>query len=129
LERGVTAEKIHYYATLLVLLAAGGGIFRFLMRRIIVGASRDLEYELRNDFFAHLQRLDLAYFQHHRTGDLMSRATNDLSAVRMMIGPADMYAANTMLTFTVAIILMLSINSRLMLILLIALPLVMVSVE
>jgi ATP-binding cassette subfamily B protein len=129
LEGGVTADKIHYYAALMLLVAAGGGVFRFLVRRIIVGVSRDLEYELRNDFFAHLQRLDLAYFQHHRTGDLMSRATNDLSAIRMMIGPAVMYAANTMLTFTVAIILMLSINPRLTLISLIPLPLVTVSVK
>ena len=82
-------------------LAAVGGLFRFLMRRIIIGASRDIEYDLRNDFFAHLQRLDLAYFQRHRTGDLMSRATNDLSAVRMMIGPAVMYSATTGLTFIV----------------------------
>ncbi len=61
------------------------------MRRILIGASRDIEYDLRNDFFAHLQRLPLSYFQTHRTGDLMSRATNDLNAVRMMIGPAVMY--------------------------------------
>ncbi len=73
------------------------------MRRIIIGASRDIEYDLRNDFFAHLQRLDLAYFQRNRTGDLMSRATNDLNAVRMMIGPAVMYTASTVLTFIVAI--------------------------
>ena len=78
-------------------------MFRFLMRRVIVGASRDFEYNLRNDFFAHLQRLDLGYFQRNRTGDLMSRATNDLNAVRMMIGPAVMYTSTTVLTFVVAI--------------------------
>ena len=76
-------------------IAIVGGVFRFLMRRIIIGVSRDIEYDMRNDFFAHLQKLPLAYFQTHRTGDLMSRATNDLNAVRMMIGPAVMYAANT----------------------------------
>ena len=80
------------------------------MRRIIIGASRDFEYDLRNDFFASLQRMHLGYFQHTRTGDLMSRATNDLSAVRMMIGPAVMYSSSTGLTFVVAIVLMLSIN-------------------
>ena len=74
------------------------------MRRIIIGASRDFEYDLRNDFFAHLQRLDADYFQRNRTGDLMSRATNDLSAVRMLIGPAVMYTATTGLTFLVAIV-------------------------
>ena len=65
------------------------------MRRIIIGASRHIEYDMRNDFFAHLQRLPLAYYQAHRTGDLMSRATNDLNAVRMMIGPSVMYSAST----------------------------------
>ena len=73
-------------------------MFRFLHapdsdRRI----SRHIEYDMRNDFFAHLQKLPLAYFQTHRTGDLMSRATNDLNAVRMMIGPAVMYSSSTLL--------------------------------
>ena len=110
-------------------LAMVGGVFWFLMRRIIVGVSRDLEYDLRNDFFAHLQRFPMAFFQARRTGDLMSRATNDLSAVRMMIGPAVMYTANTTLTFVVAILLMLSIDVRLTLIALIPLPFVTISVK
>ncbi len=124
LSAGVTQAKVRLYAVVLLALAAAGGVFRFLMRRIIIGASRDIEYDLRNDFFAHLQRLDLAYFQRHRTGDLMSRATNDLSAVRMMIGPAVMYTATTVLTFAVAMVLMLSINRRLTLLALIPLPFV-----
>ena len=81
-------------------------VFRFLMRRILIGASRDIEYDIRNEFFARLQQMPLAYYQARRTGDLMSRATNDLNAVRMMIGPAVMYSANTILVFVVAIILM-----------------------
>jgi ATP-binding cassette subfamily B protein len=104
-------------------------LFRFLTRRIIVGASRDFEYDLRNDFFAALQRQHPGYFQQHRTGDLMSRATNDLSAVRMMIGPAVMYTSSTMLTFVIAIALMLSIDSTLTLIALVPLPLVSVVVR
>ncbi len=76
------------------------------MRRILIGASRDIEYDIRNDFFARLQQMPLAYYQARRTGDLMSRATNDLNAVRMMIGPAVMYSANTVLVFVVAIMLM-----------------------
>ncbi|MBI2187806.1 MAG: ABC transporter ATP-binding protein [Acidobacteria bacterium] len=128
LERGVDAAKIRFYAAVVLGLAAVGGLFRFLMRRIIVGASRHIEYAIRNDFFAHLQRLDLAYFQHHRTGDLMSRATNDLSAVRMMIGPAIMYSANTILTCVVAVGLMISIDARLTAIALAPLPLVSISV-
>jgi ATP-binding cassette, subfamily B, multidrug efflux pump len=128
LGQGVNTAKISVYAGAIVGLAAVGGVFRFLMRRIIIGASRDIEYDLRNDFFAHLQRLDLAYFQRHRTGDLMSRATNDLSAVRMMIGPAVMYSATTGLFFIVGIILMVSINPRLTLFALVPLPFVSVSV-
>ena len=128
LQSGVDAGKIRFYAAALLALAAMGGVSRFLMRRIIIGASRGIEYDLRNDFFAHLQRLDVAYFQRHHTGDLMSRATNDLSAVRMMIGPAIMYSATTALTFVVAIALMVSIDPWLALFALMPLPLVSVSV-
>jgi len=129
LSQGLTFDKVRWYGVLLFVLAAVGGIFRFLMRRIIVGASRDFEYDLRNDFFAALQRLHLSYFQHHRTGDLMSRATNDLSAVRMMMGPAVMYTASTVLTFVVAIVLMVSIDPWLTLVALIPLPFVTVVVK
>ena len=127
--RGVTQEKVRFYAVGLLALSVVGGLFRFLVRRILIGASRGFEYELRNDFFAHLQRMPLAFFQERRTGDLMSRATNDLSAVRMMAGPAVMYTANTSLTFLVAIVLMLSIDARLTLIALIPLPFVSIAVR
>ena len=129
LSQGLTFDKVRWYGALLLLLAAVGGVFRFLMRRIIVGASRDFEYDLRNDFFAALQRLHLSYFQHHRTGDLMSRATNDLSAVRMMMGPAVMYTASTVLTFVVGIVLMISIDPWLTLVALVPLPFVTVVVK
>jgi ATP-binding cassette subfamily B protein len=122
LNGGVTMEKVRLYAAVLLALAAVGGLFRFAMRRIIVGASRDFEYDLRTDFFAALQRQDQSYFQQRRTGDLMSRATNDLNAVRMMIGPAVMYTSSTALTFVIAIALMLSIDSGLTLIALIPMP-------
>ena len=94
-----TGLSLGFYAVLLVGIAVAGGVCRFLMRRIIIGASREIERDLRNDFFRHLQRLPLAYFQANRTGDLMSRATNDLAAVRMMAGPAVMYSATTVITF------------------------------
>jgi ATP-binding cassette, subfamily B, multidrug efflux pump len=129
LTRGVDVDKIRFYGAAVLGLAAVGGVFRFLMRRIIIGASRGIEYDLRNDFFAHLQRLDLAYFQHHRTGDLMSRATNDLNAVRMMIGPAVMYSATTALMFVVGIVVMLSINVWLTLVALVPLPLISIAVK
>src|SRR5262249_35855783 len=106
-----------------------GGVFRFLMRRILIGASRHIEYDIRNEFFAQLERLPVSYFQTHRTGDLMSRATNDLNAVRMMIGPSVMYSSNTLLVFIVAIIVMISIDARLTLVALIPLPAVSISVK
>jgi len=129
LTRGVTRAKLAAYGGLLLAIGLVGGYFRFLMRRILIGASRHIEYDMRNDFFAHLETLPLSYFQTHRTGDLMSRATNDLSAVRMMIGPSVMYSANTLLAFVVALILMVSIDARLTLLSLVPLPFVSVSVK
>src|SRR5256885_13686003 len=113
LTRGVTRGKLAAYGGLLLGIGLVGGLFQFLQRRILIGVSRDIEYDMRNDFFAHLEKLPLAYFQTHRTGDLMSRATNDLNAVRMMIGPSVIYSANTILTFAVALAVMVSIDSRL----------------
>jgi ATP-binding cassette subfamily B protein len=126
---GVTRAKLLGYAAILLAIGVIGGVFRFFMRRIVIGASREIEYDMRNDFFAHLEKLPLAYFQAHRTGDLMSRATNDLNAVRMMIGPSVMYAANTLLTFVVALGMMLAIDPWLSLVSLIPLPFVSVSVK
>jgi ATP-binding cassette subfamily B multidrug efflux pump len=129
LNTSVTRAKLADYAGLLLGIACAGAVFRFLMRRILIGASRSIEYDLRNAFFAHLQQLPLRYYQSHRTGDLMSRATNDLNAVRTMIGPAVMYSASTILVFVVATILMLSLDARLTIIALLPLPLVSISVK
>src|SRR5205807_6012619 len=129
LTREVTREKLVLYAGLLLGIGLAGGVFRFLTRRILIGASRHIEYDMRNDFFAHLQSLPLGYFQSHRTGDLMSRATNDLNAVRMMIGPSVMYSANTLLTFAVALTMMIAIDARLTLLSLLPLPFVSISVK
>ena len=80
LTQGVTIAKLVEYGVLLLAVGVVGGVFRFLMRRILIGASRHIEYDIRNDFFAHLEKLQLSYFQAHRTGDLMSRATNGSSS-------------------------------------------------
>jgi ATP-binding cassette subfamily B multidrug efflux pump len=129
LTTGVTRAKLVEYAALLLGIGLFGGVFRFLMRRILTGVSRDIEYDMRNEFFAHLQKLPPSYFETHRTGDLMSRATNDLNAVRMMIGPSVMYSANTLFTFVVALAIMLTIDARLTLLALIPLPFVSISVK
>ena len=129
LRRGITPGKLALYGVALLAIGLVGGVFLFLMRRVLIGASRDIEYDMRNDFFGHLEKLPLSYFQAHRTGDLMSRATNDLNAVRMMIGPAVMYSASTILTFVVALSRMLAIDARLTLWSLVPLPFVSISVK
>jgi len=129
LTTGVTRAKLAFYAAVLLGLAAVGGVFRYAMRLILIGASRQIEFDLRNAFLARLQQMPLSYYEAHRTGDLMSRATNDLNAVRMMIGPAVMYTSSTILVFIVAILLMLSIDARLTVMALLPLPLVSVSVR
>jgi len=129
LTRGVTRAKLFFYAALLLAIGLAGGVFRFVTRRVLIGASRDIEYDVRNDFFAHLQRLPLSYFQSHRTGDLMSRATNDLHAVRLMIGPSIMTSATTVLTFVVALSMMVAIDPWLTLVSLLPLPFVSIAVK
>ena len=129
LSAGVTRSKLAFYGGLLLLIAGLAGYFRYQMRRIIISASRGFEYDLRNDFFAHLERLPVSFFQQNRTGDLMSRATNDLSSVRMMVGPAVMYLANTLITAVVSLFLMFSLDVRLTLIVLLPLPIVSITVK
>lgn len=129
LTRSVTSGKLAFYGAVLLGLAVLGGFARFLMRRIIIGISRDVECDVRDDFVGHLSRLPLSFFQRGRTGDLMSRAMNDLEAVRLMIGISVIDAFNTVIVFVVAIILMLSIDTRLTLIALVPLPFVSISVK
>ncbi|HEY0283794.1 MAG TPA: ABC transporter ATP-binding protein [Vicinamibacterales bacterium] len=126
---GVTRSKLAFYGGVLLAIAGLAGYFRYQMRRIIISASRGVEYDLRNAFFAHLERLPMSFFQQNRTGDLMSRATNDLSSVRMMVGPAVMYLANTLITAVVSLSLMFSLDVRLTLIVLLPLPIVSITVK
>jgi ATP-binding cassette subfamily B multidrug efflux pump len=98
---------------LIVLAAIVGGAFRYGMRELINGVSRWIEYDLRNDLFIHLETLDAAYFAHTRTGDIMARLTNDLGAVRMAVGPAVMYLANTITGGLFALVFMLRIDVKL----------------
>jgi len=101
------------FALYLVGLALVKGLFQFWMRVIIIGISRDIEYDLRNDLFRHLVTLSPDYYGRTRTGDIMARATNDLNAVRMMLGPGLMYCCETGLTFALAIAIMVSVDWRL----------------
>lgn len=128
LYRGVTAEKLGRYALLLLGIAVIAGAFKYWMRQAVIGISRHVEYDLRNDLFAHLERLPIAYFQRGRTGDLMSRTTNDLAAVRMMLGPGVMYFVNTVVTALASMGFMLAISPRLTVLALLPLPLVSLTV-
>ena len=103
----VTPRKLWLYAGVLLALVAFEGVFRFLMRRVLIGASRTMEYELRNEVFEHLTLLAPRYYQENRIGEVMSRASNDMSAVRSVLGPGIMYTANTIATFAGAVTLML----------------------
>jgi ATP-binding cassette subfamily B protein len=109
----VTQEKLWLYAGVLLGLVAFEGVFRFLMRWVLIGTSRRLEYELRNEVFEHMTRLSPRYYQEHRIGELLSRASNDMAAVRSVLGPGIMYTANTLATFGGTVTLMLLISPRL----------------
>jgi len=121
----VTRQKLWLYAGALLGLVALEGVFRYRMRMVLIGLSREMEYELRNRVFEHLTRLELRYYQRNRIGELMSRASNDMTAVRMVLGPGIMYAASTVATFVGSVSVMLLISPRLTLIALV--PLVLVS--
>jgi ATP-binding cassette subfamily B protein len=120
----VLHSKLLQYAGLLIAIALVQGVFLFTQRRLLINMSRDIEYDLRNDFYAHLQKLPFEFYQTHRTGDLMARATNDLSAVRMIVGPALMYSMNTVFAMALLVPLMVSINWRLTLLAFLSMPLV-----
>jgi ATP-binding cassette subfamily B multidrug efflux pump len=109
----VTRGDTAFYAGLIVVVAVLGGVFRFGMRQLLNGVSRRIETDLRNDFFGHLLRMDATFYGTTRTGDLMSRATNDTLAVRMAAGPAIMYTVNTIASFGFALGFMLVISVRL----------------
>jgi ATP-binding cassette subfamily B protein len=101
LASGVTRHKLLMFTLEVLVLAVVRGVFLFLTRWVLIGISRDIEFDLRNDLFAHLETLSYSYYQRMRTGDIMARMTNDLNAVRMLMGPAIMYSANT-IVFTSA---------------------------
>jgi ATP-binding cassette, subfamily B, multidrug efflux pump len=129
LNHGVTQQKILRYAGLLVAVSLAKGVFLFLTRWILIGISRDIEFDLRNDLFRQLERQSAGYYAEHRTGDIMARMTNDLNAVRMLLGPAIMYSANTVLFSIGAVIFLLHISPFLTLVALVPLPLASVLVQ
>jgi ATP-binding cassette subfamily B multidrug efflux pump len=126
---GVTRQKLLTYSLLLLAVAGTKGIFQFLTRWIVIGVSREIEFDLRNDLFRHLESLSYSYYQRTRTGDIMARATNDLNAVRMLLGPAIMYSANTIVFTAGALVFMLSISPKLTMYAFLPLPVVSVTIQ
>ena len=129
LNSGVTTDKLKLYALLILAVACAKGIFQFLTRWVVIGISRDIEFDLRNDFFEHLESLSHSYYQRTRTGDIMARATNDLNAVRQLLGPAIMYSANTLVFTTGALAFMMAISPKLTLYAFLPLPVVSVTIQ
>jgi ATP-binding cassette, subfamily B, multidrug efflux pump len=129
LTRAVTWHKIFGYAGLVLGVTLIHGVLLYYMRWIIIGISRDIEFDLRNDLFAQLEKQPASYYHEHRTGDIMARMTNDLAAVRMLLGPAVMYTANTVLFFAGALYFLLRISPFLTLAALAPMPLASVFIQ
>lgn len=124
LREGTTNSVVARYAALIFGAAVLGAAFRFAMRRTLVSISRKIEFQIRLDYFHHLQRLSPAFYQQMRTGDIMARATNDLNAVRNLLGPGIANLMNTTVFSLVAIVMMLKIDVRLTVLALIPFPFV-----
>ena len=128
LMKGFRLSLVFEFAALVVLLSIVRGIFQYWMRVILIGLSRDIEYDLRNDLFSHIVTLSQDFYAKYRTGDIMARATNDLNAVRMMLGPGIMYTTETFFTALFLVAIMGFFDWRLTLFCLIPAPLVSVAV-
>jgi len=129
MKHGLTREKILHHALLLVGIAVLCAVFLYLTRWIIIGASREIEYDIRNDLFQNLERQSAGYYHTHRTGDIMARTTNDLNAVRQLLGPAIMYSANTLIFTAAALPFMMRISPKLTLCAFVPLPIASVLVQ
>jgi ATP-binding cassette subfamily B multidrug efflux pump len=112
IEHGGMAQDVAYYAILIIAAALAQGLVRTFSRALIFNAGRNVEYDLRNDLFAHLQKLSLSFYHSQRTGDLMSRVINDISAVRVMLGPGILNFVNAPLYYVYAVALMLTMDVR-----------------
>ncbi len=129
LGQNITWEKIIYYPLVILGVNLVSGIFLFWQRRLLINASRDIEYDMRRDFYAALVNQPLEYFQNNRVGDLMARATNDLSAIRQIVGPMILYSFQAIFALAIVLPILLKINVKLTLLLFITMPLVSLTVK
>ena len=126
---GATRQTILFYAGLLVAVYLVKGVFLYAQRWILIGISREIEFDLRNDLFKHLEKQDSGFYHRYRTGDIMARMTNDLNAVRMLLGPALMYSANTVSLFLFALVFLLHYSPYLTLVALAPMPVASILVQ
>ena len=129
LNHGITHRRIVLLAGTLVAIALVKGVFLYSQRWILIGISREIEFDLRNDLFRHLEKQDSGFYQRYRTGDIMARLTNDLNAVRMLLGPAIMYSANTVMFTVGALFFLLHISPYLTLVALAPAPIASILVQ
>jgi ATP-binding cassette subfamily B multidrug efflux pump len=129
IQHGLSAAKVEHHGLRLLGVAAVSGIFLYLTRQILIGASREIEFDLRNDLFTYLETQPQSFFHRHRTGDIMAHSTNDLNAVRQLLGPAIMYSANTVVFTAAALPVMLHMSPRLTLLAFLPLPVASVIVQ
>ena len=122
IQKNATSSILLKYALLIVGTSIVAGIFRYLIRQSIIVVSREIEYDLRGDFWEHIQKLPLKYFQNNSTGNIMSHATNDINAVRGFIGPAVMYSIDTVIRLVIVVVIMISLNLSLTIYALLPLP-------
>ncbi|HUX93819.1 MAG TPA: ABC transporter ATP-binding protein [Ignavibacteriaceae bacterium] len=124
----VSIPQLIHFSILIVLASLFAGFFRYLIRQMIIVVSREIEYDLREDFWAHIQKLPLRYFQNNSTGNVMAHATNDINAVRSFLGPAVMYSTDTAIRLVIVISVMISLNPSLTFYSLLPLPLLSILV-
>ena len=129
MQHGATEAKVLHHALRLLLIAVLSAIFLYITRQVIIGASREIEFDLRNDIFANLERQSPSYYHTHRTGDIMARTTNDLNAVRQLLGPAIMYSANTIVFTAAALPFMYRISPKLTFFAFVPLPMASILVQ
>ena len=119
----ITREKIIYYPLVILGINFASGIFLFLQRRLLINTSRHIEFDMREDFYDTLVNQPGEYFQSNRVGDLMARATNDLAAIRQIVGPMILYSFQAVFALCISLPIMLNISVKLTLLLLIPMPL------
>ena len=129
LNQAITWDKIIYYPLVILGISLLSGIFLFLQRRLLINTSRHVEFDMRQEFYASLVDQPIEYFQSNRVGDLMARATNDLAAIRQMVGPMILYSFQAVFALAISLPIMLNISVKLTLLLLIPMPLVSLTVK